>query len=151
MPPLPTLLYQFRFHTGSIKSVLVKSPLSTTSICFDSILVRLKVYNDTFYLLNNRFRFHTGSIKSVYQRIRNRNGSDRFRFHTGSIKSDILFSESVTGFSFDSILVRLKAPHRSQHCPTQRSFDSILVRLKDRLRRRPQDPGISVSIPYWFD
>ena len=76
---------KFRFHTGSIKSNNVTCD-NARRICFDSILVRLKVDPP-------RFRYC-----GLYQ----------FRFHTGSIKSFIPRKSLCRSACFDSILVRLK-------------------------------------------
>ena len=76
----------FRFHTGSIKRGQDISLQTCIQLCFDSILVRLKVFEDDEHIVVRvPFRFHTGSIKSmsqttVIETVR------QFRFHTGSIK-----------------------------------------------------------------
>ena len=54
---------KFRFHTGSIKRALAWL-FRYTRLCFDSILVRLKVELNLYMSLTALFRFHTGSIKS---------------------------------------------------------------------------------------
>ena len=77
------------------------------NLCFDSILVRLKV-------------------RTELSRI----GKDKFRFHTGSIKSQTYIYRAVFGVCFDSILVRLKGIEIEKHTGTLICFDSILVRLK---------------------
>ena len=85
---------QFRFHTGSIKSLAMQFAV-TGQKRFDSILVRLKAISSssTPKLLTISFRFHTGSIK----RIR---------------CNPCRFDEN----SFDSILVRLKgSPPNAQN------------------------------------
>ena len=56
---------EFRFHTGSIKSMVDKNGHETYD-GFDSILVRLKAWRDAGDTLKRpMFRFHTGSIKSA--------------------------------------------------------------------------------------
>ena len=78
---------KFRFHTGSIKSLMHPPIMLSLSPCFDSILVRLKAQKRKEKSMTHiMFRFHTGSIKS----LRDRKKSQflvKFRFHTGSIKS----------------------------------------------------------------
>ncbi len=77
----------FQFHTGSIKREGGYSPFSD-EVCFNSILVRLKVLVD-----------HTQEIEIPM-----------FQFHTGSIKRALKVPEiMIEGVSFNSILVRLKA------------------------------------------
>ena len=101
----------FRFHTGSIKShIPIAFESLCTKLCFDSILVRLKVFpsNTTWRWSIDMFRFHTGSIKSR-QYPKGRGGTIGFRFHTGSIKSATAVSADRACKCFDSILVRLKA------------------------------------------
>ena len=86
-------------------------------MCFDSILVRLKVtYGKSlsstipfrFHTgsikrgssayppkVRQRFRFHTGSIKSVAKQIQEKSSLQKFRFHTGSIKSQVIFNDRL--------------------------------------------------------
>ncbi len=76
---------RFQFQTGSIKRLIVTD--ETPRSCFNSKLVRLKVFNLTLYVFDSfLFQFQTGSIKS------NDDGEviDTklvFQFQTGSIKS----------------------------------------------------------------
>ena len=103
------LRHLFRFHTGSIKRLIQNTAQYLPNTCFDSILVRLKVYCLPLVLASASFRFHTGSIKS-HVGIDSTDGTKLFRFHTGSIKSTQKPVSLWLGVPrFDSILVRLKA------------------------------------------
>ena len=75
----------FRFHTGSIKSV---SPVRCeyASICFDSILVRLKAATD------NSITATWAGFDSILVRL----------------KVFVINPDEAMQMSFDSILVRLK-------------------------------------------
>ena len=104
---------EFRFQTGSIKSLLkrmfyfafisfdsklvrlketlIVSPISVLT-CFDSKLVRLKVNYNGFCRETEGFRFQTGSIKRRFEH------EDEFieltfRFQTGSIKRSVLIPQ----------------------------------------------------------
>ena len=79
-------LTAFRFHTGSIKRMKEVDTETAQQLCFDSILVRLKVAHQDLP------------------------GADRvlFRFHTGSIKRTKTRRPDRSETRFDSILVRLK-------------------------------------------
>ena len=101
-----------------------------TIMCFDSILVRLKVgCSESKIMSGATFRFHTGSIKrlSLFLSIRN---VAMFRFHTGSIKSVLRCADFVSVYE---------------------GFDSILVRLKEMFSDADKRIEKIVSIPYWFD
>ena len=117
----------FRFHTGSIKRHTRRRGLQH-NLCFDSILVRLKVDTATLIVEIAMFRFHTGSIKRSGCGIQEPSRK-RFRFHTGSIK-------------------RLEAIYEGMYVY---SFDSILVRLKESMSNYTETTEEFVSIPYWFD
>ena len=66
--------------------VVQPSKMRSVTQCFDSILVRLKVHFITVSKYCCRmFRFHTGSIKSFCCRT-HKSMLALFRFHTGSIK-----------------------------------------------------------------
>ena len=120
---------KFQFHTGSIKSdkchfVVVKR------ICFNSILVRLKVQPVTNYDL-----FLDG-FNSILVRLK---------------VQHLTTHVQMLCRCFNSILVRLKVRERVQLRPEQQGFNSILVRLKDGHDARANIPCVFVSIPYWFD
>ena len=81
-------------------------------LSFDSILVRLKACLQSSTIMHSaEFRFHTGSIKSPWERENLL--AETFLFHTGSIKrpDDCRDSYHVE-VSFYSILVRLKVSQR---------------------------------------
>ena len=106
----------FRFHTGSIKRIMMR---------------------DLSVVVEGQFRFHTGSIKreSSNKALR---ASIRFRFHTGSIKRKKFHDRySKRRKSFDSILVRLKDCASTEKRSRRESFDSILVRLKVNVGMSP--------------
>ena len=149
-------MVHFDDETASFDSILVRLKdgflglYGTGMERFDSILVRLKERSINCRVVNaSSFRFHTGSIKS----------------RRGSLKSRLFYS-------FDSILVRLKATRIPSSPPLVAGFDSILVRLKDSSPDTPawylylfrfhtgsikRFAGLAsvaqgvVSIPYWFD
>ena len=112
--------------------------------CFNSILVRLKVfkrilkYGSVFGFNSHtgsiksgvpergprcleKFQFHTGSIKRLFARP-DWTDQNRFQFHTGSIKSLLKLCCSVRIVCFNSILVRLKAPGDFPDIPVSQGF-----------------------------
>ena len=98
---------QFRFQTGSIKSLKG----GFIKVC------------------EAKFRFQTGSIKSESPRIML--SVFVFRFQTGSIKSETTETQRLTPDTrFDSKLVRLKVRICSASLRGRQRFDSKLVRLK---------------------
>ena len=111
-------IYQFRFHTGSIKSRIFHRWRYMHKLSFDSILVRLKVF----------------CIEDAFCR------EQMFRFHTGSIKRCPLHPSGPSlWMCFDSILVRLKVIRQDWHRAIYQCFDSILVRLKARRFNLPSN------------
>ena len=123
----------------------------TTCLCFDSILVRLKVRSRSVSAVIVVFRFHTGSIKrlsavefevsdrsfdSILVRLKVQDKLLRslcllvFRFHTGSIKR---FASAEVGRELKTFRFHtgsIKSKPDLTDCERRRSFDSILVRLK---------------------
>ena len=124
---------------------------------FNSIVVRLKVVRQSRKWDGSvRFQFHSGSIKSIARVVYGDDGVV-FQFHSGSIKSKEARVKRITGASFNSIVVRLKAdchwPMLDRYPMFQfhsgsikrvsvafsswrwyRRFNSIVVRLKECLK-----------------
>ena len=106
---------KFRFHTGSIKSLGTLSPRSKR-VCFDSILVRLKVRGHQLEIDNLDACFDSILVR---------------------LKVHLQVQPRLSWSRFDSILVRLKVLQQSLLKLSKLRFDSILVRLK--VRRRSAD------------
>ena len=127
--PMGNGIITFQFHTGSIKRIPSTLPLSIRKLCFNSILVRLKVD-----ILNN-VRVSIFCFNSILVRLKATCGERPARF----IKT-----------RFNSILVRLKVRIGQALARFYGGFNSILVRLKARLAEL-REIASQVSIPYWFD
>ena len=97
----------FQFHSGTVKRPSREHD-AFLKRRFNSILVRLKDIERLQKLWDEWFQFHSGTVKRIISRC----------------------TAPVPVFSFNSILVRLKAGRSTAKYKTSRCFNSILVRLK---------------------
>ena len=79
----------FQFQTGAIKSSLYPCALPAPEPCFNSKLVRLKVYDTDAQRITDAFQFQTGAIKSKPTDRGLMTSLTLFQFQTGAIKRDI--------------------------------------------------------------
>ena len=144
------------------------------TLCFNSILVRLKAVMRNDWGLGNRrfnsilvrlkgtqpattkskshmFQFHTGSIKRIIYPGITLNVMS-FQFHTGSIKSPRTDFEKSLMSKFQFHTGSIKSYPSLVFISTKiPSFNSILVRLKEKVQICFMHARFKVSIPYWFD
>ena len=105
--------------------------MTTSMLCFNSIVVRLKG-RDRILVWHARilFQFHSGSIKRKPAEQRHVHLCE-FQFHSGSIKSPaLLIDRAPHRWSFNSIVVRLKGGLGAWSVGRLARFNSIVVRLK---------------------
>ena len=123
-------VWKFRFHTGSIKRLRFNSYTPMSQPSFDSILVRLKAkLSAQTDGSSEMFRFHTGSIKrQTHTALAEK--WNTFRFHTGSIKSGAWNYKRAVEVKFRFHTGSIKRLTRKANANGFSRFDSILVRLK---------------------
>ena len=151
----PTVL---RTETRSFNSMLVR--LKATTADHRAIVITFQFHAGSIKRIGSgggiiavsRFQFHAGSIKSARASGVFGDQQARFQFHAGSIKSFVTRPFTSAIFSFNSMLVRLKAART-----TGRTRDRVWFQFHAGSIKRCQRHGCTrytqrqVSIPCWFD
>ena len=119
--------------------------------CFNSTMVRLKVYLDHKRIGGiEEFQFHNGSIKRSAQV--GAGAAPFFSFNSTMVRlKDLLrCNHQRQIFCFNSTMVRLKEATRDEKNAMRHGFNSTMVRLKES-HTKGHNHYDKVSIPQWFD